>query len=332
MLMVNEEEEIAKKGGLVMSIKRERQRDFSLMEHRLCVVLFIFLILILSIFWDSLRQYTFLYTLQELQSRLLTIIFQVFTFLGDDEFFMLFIPVIYWTISKTSGIKLAMVLLFSSMFTFLLKDMTQLPRPDIGVHSLTDNTFPSGHTLTAVTVWGYLAYQLRDRIVTLVAIFIILMVGFSRLYFAYHFPGDILGGLLFGGLFLSLFLYIEHKIPKKLSPTFTTLLLLSILGPLLLSMFSPRPDYIKVLAFLSGSVTGYLLETQFLNVHRRALLWQQIVKSLIGLVVLFAIVLGLGLLFPASSSLLRFIRYGLAGIWVTLLWPWCFMRLRLYTT
>lgn len=299
--------------------------------HPLWILLFILLTFVLSIFWDALRQHTFLYTLQELRGSLFDAVFRAFTFLGDDEFFLLFIPVIYWTANKALGIKVAVVLMLSAIYTFILKDITRLPRPSIGVHSLTDYAFPSGHTLTAVTVWGYLAYQLRNRFTTLAVMFIILMIGFSRLYLAYHFPGDIFGGLIFGGLFLLLFIYAEEHLFTRISLSFPALLVLSIALPALLSTISPRPDYIKVWAFLSGSLAGYLIETEHINARREALPWQQIMKCAIGLSILFGIVMGLGLLFPASSSFLRFVRYALAGIWITLLWPWCFMKLKLYT-
>jgi undecaprenyl-diphosphatase len=70
--------------------------------------------------------------------------------------------------------------------------------------------FPSGHSATAVALYGFLAYALaRDAAtrtrragVILVALAVILMVGLSRLYLGVHFLSDVLGGYLLGLLWL----------------------------------------------------------------------------------------------------------------------------------
>lgn len=67
-------------------------------------------------------------------------------------------------------------------------------------------SFPSGHAITAVVVFGTLAYLVarlertrRLRRITLgVALLLIAVIGFSRLYFAVHYPSDVLAGFLAG--------------------------------------------------------------------------------------------------------------------------------------
>ncbi len=67
-------------------------------------------------------------------------------------------------------------------------------------------SFPSGHSATAMTLYGLLGYwfarssrQKRNRLlIGLAAVSLILAVGFSRIYLGVHFLSDVLGGYLLG--------------------------------------------------------------------------------------------------------------------------------------
>jgi len=65
---------------------------------------------------------------------------------------------------------------------------------------------PSGHTQSAVAVWGYLASQVRSRKLWILAGFLMIGIPVSRLYLGVHFPTDLLGGYILGALLLILFL------------------------------------------------------------------------------------------------------------------------------
>ncbi len=67
-------------------------------------------------------------------------------------------------------------------------------------------SFPSGHAITSVVIFGTLAYltirlepTVRMRRVTLaIAIAMILLIGLSRIYMGVHYPSDVLAGWLVG--------------------------------------------------------------------------------------------------------------------------------------
>jgi undecaprenyl-diphosphatase len=71
-------------------------------------------------------------------------------------------------------------------------------------------SYPSGHASAAVALYGLIAFlvfvNIKDRLIRSLAIgsafFMVAMVSLSRLYFAAHWPSDMLGGYLMGALVL----------------------------------------------------------------------------------------------------------------------------------
>lgn len=90
----------------------------------------------------------------------------------------------------------------------LLKIGFNRPRPQIfewGTHAAS-SSFPSGHAMSSVIVYGTVAYlaarlqrNVHARILTFVlAAMIIAMISISRVYLGVHYPSDILAGVLIG--------------------------------------------------------------------------------------------------------------------------------------
>jgi undecaprenyl-diphosphatase len=72
--------------------------------------------------------------------------------------------------------------------------------------------FPSGHVFFAVMFLGILTYLFFNHFqnnfwrvtVIVIGILIILCISFARIYLGLHWASDVLGGLVYGGLFLCL--------------------------------------------------------------------------------------------------------------------------------
>jgi membrane-associated phospholipid phosphatase len=90
-----------------------------------------------------------------------------FTFLGDENFFFLILPLIYWSVDAGSGLKVALVLAVSNNLKPIFKLLLAAPRPywlSAKVKPfLYESSFgiPSGHAEDAVAIWGMMASAVK---------------------------------------------------------------------------------------------------------------------------------------------------------------------------
>ena len=262
------------------------------------------------------------------------IFFRAFTFIGDDEFFMILFSFLIWCVNKSLGFWGAFVLLSSATCSNLVKDVTMLERPPVeGVeHPPGSYAFPSGHTLTAVTVWTYLAARIKTTGFWIWTILAIGLIALSRMVLGYHYLADILGGFALGIPFILVFLWLSVLFYEKgWLERFSTPLLavISIALPGLLVVILPGVDPPKILGYLAGASFGYVIEKEKIRTVVSGPLWKQAVKVILGVAVLFGIIAGLGGVLPSDVLALGFIRYFLGGVWVALVAPVLFAALNL---
>ena len=80
-----------------------------------------------------------------------------------------------------------------------------------GGEMITSYGFPSGHAMESVIMYGMLAYfgvlglqSGRARVaIILGGVFLVLSIGFSRMYLGVHYISDVLAGYAAGGVWLS---------------------------------------------------------------------------------------------------------------------------------
>ena len=105
----------------------------------------------------------------------------------------------------------------------VLKLLVERPRPTEDLvmvwRDQSGLSFPSGHAFTAILLFGLLYYLVPtflrwQRAITLVRILsltMILLIGISRVYLGAHWPSDVLGGFLFGGIMLALVIHLHQQ-------------------------------------------------------------------------------------------------------------------------
>jgi membrane-associated phospholipid phosphatase len=152
----------------------------------------------------------------------LTLPMKAFSFLGSEDFFMLILPALYWSVDAALGLRVGVILLVSSSLNTAFKLALVGPRPywySTQIKAFASETsfgLPSGHSQAAVGVWGMLASQLKKRWVWIVAILMIFFIGLSRMYLAVHFPTDVFLGWLLGAVILWLVLRLWDPIAARL--------------------------------------------------------------------------------------------------------------------
>ena len=83
----------------------------------------------------------------------------------------------------------------------------------VDVHSF--NSFPSGHTATAFTLFLITVYLFPNKKVLLSFGLYAILCGYSRIYLGQHFPLDIAGGIIAALLSVALSIQIRKKLFKK---------------------------------------------------------------------------------------------------------------------
>jgi membrane-associated phospholipid phosphatase len=266
--------------------------------------------------------------------------FKTLTFLGDETFYLVFMPLIYWCIDRRTGARLFFLLLLSAYLNAVAKVLADQPRPftyDSRVQALVKaggGGMPSGHTQNAVVIWGFLAARSGKKISWLIAGFLMIGIPLSRIYLGVHFPTDLIGGYLLGGLILIMFLLSAPRLELWLvEKGFAWQFLISLAGPLILVILNPSGDkyVLSMASVLMGVCAGFTLERRFVRFSCKGVWWKRALRYLLGVVVLFGLWGGLKLIFSGMepAGIFRFIRYALVGLWGGVGAPWVFVRLKL---
>jgi membrane-associated phospholipid phosphatase len=85
--------------------------------------------------------------------------------------------------------------------------------PGVEIHTF--NSFPSGHTATAFTLFLLTTYLFPNKYALSIGIVYAMVCGYSRIYLAQHFPLDLAGGIFVALLTLPISIFIREKLNKK---------------------------------------------------------------------------------------------------------------------
>lgn len=213
-----------------------------------------------------------------LRSDWLTPVFSFFTWLGYTRFFFFALPILYWTWSKKSATRLAVMLAVGALITFFLKDLIQDPRPPeqfvMEGEEMESFGLPSGHTLIAIVFWLTLAAEIGRRWVTVLCAIIVTGIALSRLYLGVHDVEDILGGAAIGFALLGFSRWsFSPKIRLWEMIPSAAKIGASLIFPALLFIFWPdesAPDTAWMLGgFLPAWVTGRVLELHWFDARKK---------------------------------------------------------------
>jgi len=291
---------------------------------------------------------------------------KLFSFLGQEEFFLVVTPALYWCVNASWGLRLGIMLILSNGFNFWLKLAFASPRPfwfDNQVKALVSETsfgLPSGHAMTAAAMWGTVAGMVKKRWFTITAVAIVFLIGLSRIELGVHFTSDVLVGWLFGGLLLVVLFRLEKPTTawvRKMGPgqqvlaaVVSSLLMLALtfLATALRSEWTAPADWLAnapdlnpldptVMISLAGVWLGLACGMVWWN-HQHGMfkpassLSRNFFRYIIGITGLLIIWYGLGLVFLRTFDLvayvLRYIRYAIVGGWISAAAPLIFSAIK----
>ncbi len=283
-------------------------------------------------------------SVQTFQSPALTAAMKAVTFFGSEYAYLLMLPLVYWCVDERKGFRLGVAFLFSAWLNAFLKLAWKQPRPydfdpSVGLARETSFGFPSMHAQGPVTFWGVVGSWLRRPYGLLLAVFVPLIVGFSRVYLGVHFPTDVLAGWGFGLVVLALYFAFGSLIEAVFAAAHARVRLIAV-AAVALAMNALHPQDVALAGAFLGMGFGYILmrlkfpfSAALGGGGRPARAAARMLRLIPGLAVAGALYIGLKAIFPGEASsyyrLFRFLRYGALGFWVAAGAPWLFLKLKL---
>lgn len=285
--------------------------------------------------------------------------------IGEFEFYLLIIPLIYWSIDKRQGKFLGYLLTITALVVAIGQHAFRGPRPywieeQLGLSEEEHYGIPSGHTQTVTVAYLFLASCVRRRWAWLLALLMIFAMALSRVYLGVHFVHDVAAGFGLGLLILLFFALWMRSLHQSFQNRILGQRLLAVLvAPILFAVvyivlrvlagppaanlpwaehvataeLAAVEDVVTYLGILFGLGIGFIMEASLVHFITPAPLKKKVIRYLLGMAATILIWRGLGSIFPADPLWiglpLRFFRYLLAGLWVAYYGPQLFVRLGL---
>ncbi|WP_316833879.1 phosphatase PAP2 family protein [Pedobacter nutrimenti] len=156
----------------------------------------------------------------------LDLFFMVYTNLGDGLTCLAVIILLLICNKRKKAITLFVAFLSSGMMASLLKIIFHQPRPKLyfqteGLNTpafmnqmslYSSNSFPSGHTTTAFALATVLVLVYKKNRISIPCLLGAILVGYSRIYLAQHFPADVLAGMCVGVFFGMLSYHVVYHV------------------------------------------------------------------------------------------------------------------------
>ncbi len=158
--------------------------------------------------------------------------FAAYTYLGDGLMWIAVLVITLYILKRKETLPL---LISSFIITTILTQVCKYfilanePRPItaiadhavihfvniLGQEPAAISSFPSGHTATAFTFYLLFCVLLNRKWWVFTGLIYALLVGYSRIYLAQHFPVDVAAGIIVGAVSVSISLLIQREWNKR---------------------------------------------------------------------------------------------------------------------
>jgi membrane-associated phospholipid phosphatase len=317
--------------------------------------------------------------LQTLQNMIFDLYFGVVTTLGDTLPILIIVVILYYTVDKDFINGLIYLLILSAHLNIVAKIFFHNPRPfvyDAQEFQVTTNvfgtetiwgadgySFPSGHSMTQGTTWGYVLPKIRNIFIMIIGIILLVTIPLSRSYLGVHWPSDILFGVLFGIIVVWIYMKAENRYrsdiaywsdSRKIIIGIIASLVLVVIGFLSfylgtlftfnqqISMTDPNvwleTDLGTYPGILAGIVVGQVLESKYVNFTTDYLTKTKVIlRAIIGLVSVVILYLlnkavdniaeGFQTEILWITSMTNFLSYFIIAFFIAFVIPWFFTKI-----
>lgn len=260
------------------------------------------------------------------------LVYEALSLLGGSQITLAAVAWVRWLWGRDLATRLLVALFLGIGVDLLIWNLFPTPRPsEPGVWVATKidiSSFPSGHLVTVLTLWGTLA---AGRIISpLLVALIAVLVGLSRLALGAHYPGDVLGGVLVGLLLLGVVAWLWPRLvalgrhlpwPRSLLAGVVAAVAFA------LAAFVVPDSRWTLLGLLAGVAIGLALEGRYVHDAPLARGWRRagtrLALGLLGLLPLVA----LAALTRGVPLIAQLLVPALAALWIVFGAPLAFMRI-----
>ena len=299
----------------------------------------------------------YLYALQQLRDSLpdaVTSAVTVFSDLIAGPLVYIVVLILFWCVDKRLGYFTAFSYCVCLGVNQLVKNIACVYRPwfldsrlEVAAPAAAEATgysFPSGHTTSAVGLFGALAVWFRKhRWVVVLAVVFIALHAFARNFLGCHTPQDVLVAILLASAVLfvvyKVFNYIQEHPEKDILVAGIGLVLCALAlaftackgyptdytatGQLMVDPYDMQTDCFRAFGALMGLLVAWVIERRFINFSNDGTIAQRVIRGVVGAVLVLILYVGI---LPAALGgldlhLHKFLEYFLLLIFAAAVYP-----------
>ena len=289
----------------------------------------------------------FIRAVQTIANPGLTAVMRIITAIGGELSYLALLSVLFWCVNEKKGLRIGFAVLISAWINMSLKFLLDQPRPffinydpSVGMIGEKMGGLPSGHAQNTMVMFFIIASWINRKWAYTGAVLLCLFVGFSRIYLGVHFPTDILGGWILGGLVLCGYFLFSDKIEELLKKGgLRAGMIATAVVSFIMILYLPDRNLLMPSGAIFGigigycfnrRYTGFTCNAQEMTGIKKYLVF--LLRLLLGFSGLLLIFTGIGKIMPQDSNnqnLYGFIHIALVGFWISFAAPWIFIKLRL---
>jgi len=275
----------------------------------------------------------FMVKLQEFRSPLLNKIVELITITAEETVLIVIMCIIFWCISREKGYKIILSIVLASASNAMLKSLFNVKRPwvkderiiPIRKETATGSSMPSGHTQVGSSMWFSMSRSFKNKVLTVFCYVMMVLIATSRVYLGVHTPQDVLVALALSVVCVIIAHFaVDKAIEKDSAKYFIIIAGLAFLG----LFFFKFTTYYKMAGLLISLPLAFFFENKYIKFDPKTKFINQVVKILLGSVVVLVFKEGLKYILPEHMifDTLRYFFVGLSAIFVV---PMIFVKTKL---